>query len=69
MVYRETLSITSFDIVISFLGGYMNIVYVTLYSLTIFYRNFNLDQSLIKKIFSLDGRDESSEPVLEKDEM
>ena len=43
MIYYETLSIMSFDIVISFLGGYMNIVYVTLYSLTIVYRNFNLD--------------------------
>ena len=57
----------SFDLFISFIGGYMNIVYVTLYSLTIVYRNFNLDQSLLKKIYSFDGRDEIDEPCFEND--
>ena len=48
--------------VIAFLGGYINVIYCACSMLTIFYRNFNLDMSVIKRIYSVDGRDNSSEP-------
>ena len=48
--------------IIAFLGGYINVVYVIFFAATIFYRNFNMDMSLIKRIYSVDGRDQASEP-------
>ena len=48
--------------VLGFLGGYINVVYVGFCVLTWWYRDFNLDQSLIKRIYSQDGRDTEAEP-------
>lgn len=48
--------------VIAFLGGYINVIYVLFHMMTVFYRNFNLDMSVIKRIYSVDGRDQASEP-------
>ena len=57
----------SLDMVIAYLGGYINVLYVVFVALTSFYRGFNLDQSLIKRIYSEDGRGTSAEPFFTDD--
>ena len=66
-IYIQSLSINSLDVVIAYLGGYINAIYFGFVLLTSCYRDFNLDQSLIKRIYSEDGRDTSAEPRFDFD--
>jgi len=41
----------------------MNVVFMVLSQFTLFMNGFNLDMSLIKQMYTTDGRDESNEPA------
>ena len=47
----------SLDMVIAFLGGYINVIYMVFFVLTFVYRNFTMDMSFVKRMYTVDGRE------------
>ena len=60
-LYSETLAILALDHILAMIGGYMNVVIMLLSQFTVYMHYFNMDMSLIKQIYTFDGRDQSSE--------
>ena len=46
----------------AYLGGYINVIYLLTLFTTLHYRDFNLDMSMLKRIYSQDSREQKSEP-------
>ena len=64
-IYKESLAILSLDSVLAWIGGYMNVVLMVLSQFTVFMNGFNLDMSLIKRLYSEDGRSDGAAPEVD----
>lgn len=60
-IYYESLAILALDNILALIGGYMNVVILLLSQLTVYMHFFNMDMSLIKQMYTVDGRDQASE--------
>ena len=56
-VFTTNLKIVTFDQVLAFIGGYIGLIYAIVGVMTAPYRDYSLDMTLIRQVYSQDGRD------------
>ena len=56
-VFTTNLKIVTFDQVLAFIGGYIGLIYAIVGVMTAPYRDYSLDMTLIRLVYSQDGRD------------